>query len=67
MDLNRFFNYAVQILRLQNTEIGESELNNDGEKSQDKNEIILHNTIINAIWNPITDMIQGFVPLFQDS
>ena len=67
MDLNRFFNYAVQILRPQNTEIGESELNNDGEKSQDNNDLILHNTIINARWNQITDIIQVFVPLFQDS
>ena len=67
MDLNRFYIYAVRILRPQNTESGEPELNIVGEKSQDKNEIILRNTIINAKWNQIDDMMQGFFPLFQDS
>ena len=33
----------------QNTEIGEPELNNVGDKSQDKNDLILHNAIINTI------------------
>ena len=67
MDLNRFYIYAVRILRPQNTESGELELNNVGKKSQDKNELILHNIIINKIWNQIADMRQGFVPLFQDN
>ena len=67
MELKGFYNYAVHILRPQNTEIGEPELNNFGDKSQDKNELILHNTIINTRWNQIDDMIQGFVSLFQYS
>ena len=67
MELNGFFNYSGDILRPQNTEIGEPELKNVGDKSQDKNEPILHNNIINTIWNQISDMIQGFVPLFQDN
>ena len=60
VDFNTFYNYAAHILRPQNTESGEPELNNVGEKSQDKNELIFHNTIINAIWNQITDTMQGF-------
>ena len=67
MDLEWFYKYSVHILRPQNTEMGETELNNVGNKSQDKNELIIHNTIINTRWNQITYMIQGFVPLFQDS
>ena len=67
MEINWFYNYAVHILRPQNTESGEPWLNNFEEKSQDNNELILHNNIINSRWNQITDMIQGFYPLFQDS
>ena len=67
MKLNRSYNYDVHILRPQNTESGEPDLKNIGDKPQSNNELILHNTIINEIWNPITDMIQGFVPLFQES
>ena len=43
-------NYPVHILRSQNTESGEPELNNIGEKYQDKNELILSNTIIYTIF-----------------
>ena len=39
MELNGFHKYAAHILRLQNTESGEPELKNVGEKSQDKNAI----------------------------
>ena len=67
MEINVFFNYAAHILKPQNTESGEPELNNIGDKSQDENELILHNTIVNARWNQISYMSQGFVPLFQDS
>ena len=67
MDFNQFYNYDVHILRPQSTEIGEPELNNVRKKSQDKNELILHNTIIIAGWNQISDTIQGFSPLFQYS
>ena len=42
VDLNGFYNYAVHILRPQNIESVEPELNNIGEKPQDNNEIILH-------------------------
>ena len=67
MELKGFYKYAVHILIPQNTESGEPGLNNVGEKSQDKNELIIQNTIINARWNKIYDMMQGFVPLLQDN
>ena len=67
MDLNGLYNYSVHILRPQNTEIGEPELKNVGEKSQDNNGLIIHKTILYAGWNQISDMIQGFGPLFQYS
>ena len=57
MEINRFYNYAMHILRQKKTKSGELELNNVGEKPQDNSEIILNNTIINAIWNQIFDMI----------
>ena len=46
MDINGLYNYAAQILRPQNTESGEPELKDVEEKSQDKNELIIHNTIL---------------------
>ena len=67
MDLNGLYNYAAHILRPQNTKSGEPELKNVREKSQDKNELILYNSIINARWNQISDMIQGFVHLFHNN
>ena len=48
------------VLRLQNSENGEPEINNIGEKSQDNNKFILHKNIINTRGNQITDMIQEF-------
>ena len=66
VDINAFYNYAVHILRPQNTESVEPELKNFGEKYQDNNELILHNTIINFKMKPIADMSQYFAPLFQD-
>ena len=65
VELNGFYNYFLHVLKPQNTESVEPYLKNVGEKLQNKNEIIIHNTIINAGWNQITDMIQGFVPHFQ--
>ena len=67
MDIKVFYKHAVHILRPQNNESGEPELKTFGDKSQDKNELILHNTIINVRWHQITDMIQEFVPLLQES
>ena len=67
MELHGFYNYDVHTLRPRSTEIGGPELNNVGEKPQDKNDIILHNTIINERLNQTADMIQGFIPLFWDS
>ena len=67
MDPNGFYNYAAHILKPQNTGSGEPELKNIGEKYQNKNEFIIHNTIINLRWNQICDTSQGFVPLFQDN
>ena len=55
MELNGFYNYAVHILRPQNTESGEPELKKIGKKTQDNNELIIHNTIINERWNQIDD------------
>ena len=49
MEITGIENYAVHILILKNTESGEPELKNIGEKYQDKNELILHKTIINVI------------------
>ena len=60
MDLNGFYNYAVHILRPQNTKSGEPGLNNAGEKAKDKNDIILHNNFINARWNQITDLTPSY-------
>ena len=65
MELNGFYNHVMHILRPKNTESGEPELKNIGYKSKDKNDIILHNSTINARWNQITYMVQVFVPLFQ--
>ena len=67
MEINGFYNYAVYILIPQNNEIGEPELNNIGEKSQDKNDLIIHNTIINARWNQITNIMQGVFPFLQEN
>ena len=53
----RVYKYAVHILIPQSTEIGEPELKNIEEKPKEKNELILHNTIINARWNQIIDMM----------
>ena len=67
MELKVFYKYAVQILRPKITESGEPELKNFGDKYQDKNDLILRNTIINSRWNQITDLIQVFFSLFRDS
>ena len=67
MDINGFYKYAVHILRPQNTESGRTKLKNVGKKYQNKNELIIHNTIRNARWNQITDIIQIFVGIFQDN
>ena len=50
--------YSVNFLRPQNTESVEPEINKIGEKFQYKNKFIIHNDIINAGGNQITDMIQ---------
>ena len=49
MDLNGFYNHAEHIISPQNTESGEPDLNNVGEKFQDKIELTIHDTIINEI------------------
>ena len=43
--MNVFENYAFPILIPQNNKSGEPELNKIGEKCQDKNGFILHNTL----------------------
>ena len=67
MELKIFYNYSVHIIRPQNNESGEPELRSIEDKTQDNTELIIHNTIINSRQNQITDMIQGFSPLFQYS
>ena len=67
MELNGFYNYFAHILRPQNTDNGEPQLRNFGGKLQDKNELILYDAIIYAMWNKIDDMIRVFAPLFQGS
>ena len=64
MELKIFYNYSVHIIRPQNNESGEPELRSIEDKTQDNTELIIHNTIINSRQNQITDMIQGFFPLF---
>ena len=63
MERRGFYKYAAHILGTQYTEIGEPELKNKGEKYKYKNDLIIHNSITNSIWNQSTDMIQGFLPL----
>ena len=48
MEINTFYNYNAHNLRPKNTESGKPELKNVGDKSQDKNELVLCNTIINS-------------------
>ena len=55
-------NYGVYILIIQNNESGEPEWNDIGKKYQDKNELILYNTIIYAKENQISDMSRGLAP-----
>ena len=52
----------MHILRSQNTESGEPELNNIGEKYQDKNELILRNTIIYTRLKKTIDKNSGVWP-----
>ena len=56
--LNVFENYAVQILRLQNTESGEPEPNKIGDKCQVNDEFILYSDTRNTILNQITDTVK---------
>ena len=67
VETNIFYNYTVHILIPQNTESGQPELKNVGDKSKDKNELIIHNHVINSRWKQITDIIQGFEPIFQEN
>ena len=46
--------------KTQNNKSGEPELKKVGDKPLDKNELILHNTIINERQNKIADTRQGF-------
>ena len=62
VEINGLDNYSVHFLIPQNTESGEPELNNVGEKYQYMKDLILHKNIKNERWNQITDMIQGFEP-----
>ena len=49
-ELNILYNYDLHTLRPKNTESVEPDLKNVGDKPQDNNELIIHNTIINARW-----------------
>ena len=52
VEINAFYNNDANILRTKNTESGEAELKNVGDKYQYKNKIILHNNIINVVSFP---------------
>ena len=58
VDLNGFYNYAVNGLIPRSTESGEPELNNIGDKFQDNNELVIHNGIIDARWNKTIGIIE---------
>ena len=53
-----FENYAVQVLRPWNNEIGNPALNNIRDKWQDHNDFIINNDIRNTRCNKITDIIK---------
>ena len=50
--------YSVHIIIPQNTESGEPEIKNIGEKFQDKNELIIRNNLISERGKQNTDIIQ---------
>ena len=50
----------MHVLRPKNTESGEQEVKNIGDKSQDNNELILQNVFRNERVNQNIDMIQEF-------
>ena len=58
MDINEFENYAVHVLRPQNTESGELELKEIGGKCKDNIKFVLNNYLINAELNQITSTIK---------
>ena len=62
MDINEFENYAVHVLRPQNTESGELELKEIGGKCKDKIKFVLNNYLINAELNQITSTIKEYAP-----
>ena len=57
----------MHVLKPRNTKIGEPDIKKVGEKSQDNNEFIIHNNLINEGWNQTIDVIQEFEPPLQDS
>ena len=62
MDLNRFDNYAVNILGPKNYENCELELKNIGRKYKDKIKLVHHNDIRNEKWNQIYKTNKEFTP-----
>ena len=58
VEVNEFYNYDVHVPRPQNNESGEPDLKEIGDKLQYKNDLILHNNIIDARWKQITVMIK---------
>ena len=58
LDLNGFYNYSVHFLRPKNNKSGEPEINNIGDKLQDKNDFIIHNVFSDEILNQIIYMIE---------
>ena len=62
MDHNEFENYAVHVLRPQNTESGELELKEIGGKCKDNIQFVLHHYLKNSELNQITNTIKEFDP-----
>ena len=60
MYLNQFDNYAVQVLRPQNTKSGELEIKKIGGKYKYNIQFVLHYYLRNVKLNQITNMINGF-------
>ena len=63
LDVNIFNKYAVQVLIPERNVICESQLKSIGEKFQDKNEFIIHNTLSDTRGNQIFDIIEEKDPL----
>ena len=58
VEVNRFDKYAMCVLRPNNTDSSEPELENIGENFHGNNDSIIHNDLSDARWNQILDTIE---------